>query len=434
MKNWNRFRLLLLLAVAGLAGCSREPAKPHFVREVPWYGKGQWVKADLHAHTKFSDGDHSPQEVIDHAAKFGCQVAAITDHGDRHKHNTSATPEYFAAIEEARKAHPEIVVLTGLEWNVPPFRGEQHANVFLPPQEKTEALLAQFKADYDELGRDDEGPALADAALAWLAKNGAAGGQTPIVLYNHPSRKREKSTDIVAEFVHMRAVNPLVVAMEGGPGHQRASPLGSYKESQPLVDRWDGAVARIGDAWDQLLGQGIDVWGALADSDFHNDSLGDLHDYWPGEFAETWLYVPEKSPVGALEALRAGTFFADHGWIVREAEITVDAAGLPRPAQAGETIGVPDGTELKVQVKCKVPANDWEGKPNELSELELIAIDEAGAKPVAKQAVKDAAPVLSFTMKATGKGVVLRARGRRAVSGGPDLMFYTNPVRVVVEK
>jgi hypothetical protein len=28
-------------------------------------------------------------------------------------------------------------------------------------------------------------------------------------------------------------------------------------------------------------------------------------------------------------------------------------------------------------------------------------------------------------------GIVVRARGRRVISGGPDLMFYTNPIRII---
>src|SRR4051794_17970772 len=79
------------------------------------------------------------------------------------------------------------------------------------------------------------------------------------------------------------------------------------------VDRWDPAVARLGDAWDTLLAGGLDVWAAHAPSDFHNADPNDLNDYWPGQFSETWLYAPERTHAGALRALRAGTFFAAHG-------------------------------------------------------------------------------------------------------------------------
>ena len=37
-------------------------------------------KADLHLHTDFSDGLHSPRQVVQSASKAGLQVIAITDH------------------------------------------------------------------------------------------------------------------------------------------------------------------------------------------------------------------------------------------------------------------------------------------------------------------------------------------------------------------
>ena len=50
------------------------------------------------------------------------------------------------------------------------------------------------------------------------------------------------------------------------------------------------------------------------------------------------MYAPERSAAGVLRALRGGSFFADHGRIVREVELHVSAEGLPRAAGAGETI------------------------------------------------------------------------------------------------
>ena len=343
-------------AVLLLSGCTRQAPRAHFVHQIEWLDHGQWLKADLHAHTTFSDGGYTVAEVVDKAAEFGCQVVAITDHADRNL--TAATQPYFAEIDAARKSHPELIVLAGLEWNVPPFGGDQHANVFLATEEREGPLLAQFKESFDELGRDDTGPELADQALRWLGENGAADGLLPVVIYNHPSRKRQSSTDIVAEMVHLRERTPLVVGLEGGPGHQRNTPLGSYLRTQPLIDRWDPAVAHVGDAWDQLLARGIDLGGAIAESDFHTDNPESLHDYWPGEFAETWLYVGEKSRRGVLQALHEGTYFGVHGQIARAAEIRVFADGLPRPAQAGEHIAVPAQSEIQVRISCQVPAVD----------------------------------------------------------------------------
>jgi len=38
------------------------------------------AKADLHLHTDFSDGLHSPRQMVQAAAKAGLQVVAVTDH------------------------------------------------------------------------------------------------------------------------------------------------------------------------------------------------------------------------------------------------------------------------------------------------------------------------------------------------------------------
>jgi hypothetical protein len=440
---------LLILAVTGCGAKapqfrfadseapSTEPAgvpsacQARFVRKIDWIGHGHWLKADLHTHTKFSDGSHSVAEIVDKAASFQCNVVAITDHGGSNLF--AATPPYFKEIAAARLAHPEMIVLTGLEWNVPPWEGDEHAKVLLASERDEASLLTLFKANFDDFDRAEHDSELADEALRWLAEYGTVDGLAPVVLYNHPSRKRGRSTSLVPELTRMRQVNELVVGFEGGAGHQRTDPLGGYQTRQQLIDRWDPVVARAGDGWDQLLAAGIDVWGAEASSDFHNADPRDLHDYWPGEFSETWLYVPEKTATGVLQALRAGSFFGVHGQIAREVQIRVDADSLPRPAQAGEAIAVSKGCVVSVEVRYDSPPTDWEGKPNQLDSIELIAIDESGAELILTHQITPESPTLKTALEPLGKSLVLRARGRRVVPDGPDLMFYTNPVRINVE-
>lgn len=50
------------------------------------------MRADLHTHTHYSDGEHSPTDVIRHAKEAGLDVVAVTDH------NT------ISGVEEAIKA------------------------------------------------------------------------------------------------------------------------------------------------------------------------------------------------------------------------------------------------------------------------------------------------------------------------------------------
>ncbi len=194
------------------------------------------------------------------------------------------------------------------------------------------------------------------------------------------------------------------------------------------MDRWDPAAAEPGGAWDQLLAKGEDIWAARAPSDFHSPNM----DYWPGEFSETWLYAPERSTEGVLRAYKAGAFFADHGHIARNVELRVRTEDLSRPAYPGETIAITKGSDLTVELDLIVPPTDWEGQPNHIDRIELIAITSTSTRIIAEEPF---APGKPFTrqLKNLQDGFVLRARGRRIVDDGPDLMFYTNPIRIVTE-
>lgn len=416
-------RLLLAAAVGLCAGCGSHPPA-RFVRQIDWIGRGEWLKADTHIHTKFSDGSASVQEVVDRAVAEGCDVVAITDHADRELQ--AATPEYLAAIEAARRKHPETIILAGLEWNIPPWGGEEHATILFPPGADGLEVLSTFKERFDDLGRSEHGSERARTALRWLEQQVGHGELRPIVIYNHPSRKTDDSGKVAERMARWRGVSDLVVGFSGAPGHQRADPLGSYESGEQLVDRWDPAAARVGGSWDRLLADGHDVWAARAPSDFHNENL----DYWPGEFSETWLYVPERSAAGVFKAFRAGSFFAAHGHLVRHLDFLVHASGLPRAAHPGETIKVPAGSAVDVRIDCHLPLLNWEGGPVRIDSIELIAVRNSGAEIVAESAQYEYGPFFYATVPVPANGLVLRARGRRAIPDGPDLMFYTNPVRV----
>ena len=257
------------------------PPPARFIRQIEWAQRGQWLKADTHIHTKFSDGSFNVDEVADQAVRFGCDVMAITDHGDRDLR--AATPEYMAAIRAARQRHPELILLAGIEWNMPPWGGREHVVVLVPPQPGEEQILAHFKTRFDDYLRETHDPALAEEGLRWLSQQTFAGLGAPLAIHEHPSRKRKEVAELPAEFRRLRAVSDRLVAMAGAPGHQRSSRVGDYRGPLQPVDRWDPAAAEVGGAWDVLLQEGLDVWAAYAVSDFHSEAGY----YWPGEFAET---------------------------------------------------------------------------------------------------------------------------------------------------
>jgi hypothetical protein len=427
-----RVRLAAVIAVAvigsaALAGQNRA-AGARFVTQVPWAGHGQWIRADTHIHTTFSDGSNTVAEVVAKARQYGCEAVAITDHSDIVLR--AATPEAEAALDAARAASPGLIVVPGIEWNVPPFGGDEHASILFPDGPSTTGILAEFKQRFDDLERKDGVTRRADEALAWLARNTASLPAKPVVVYNHPTRKRQSSLSSAADIAAWHAASDLVVAIEGGPGHQQFTPLGTYTAAEPVIDRWDPVVARTGDVWDRLLQDGVDLHGAVASSDFHNAKPTDLNDYWPCQFAETWYYVPQRTVAGVLAAIRSGTFFGVHGHIAREVQLTVTAPGLSRPAVTGESIRVPAGAAVTVAVTLTVPPTDWSAAPNHVDDVEIIVVRKTGVEVRTRAIVGAGVQSISEPLDVGDDDVVIRARGRRVVADGPDLMFYTNAIRI----
>ena len=285
---------IVLLAVCAVMGACANESAPSFVVSVPWALTGPSLVLDTHTHTKFSDGSLTPTEIVRAATLNGCSAVAITDHGDRSAR--TATPEYFEAIDAARAAYSHMIVLAGMEWNVPPYGGREHVTVLVDTSYE-KALLPQFKASFE---RNDIS---ATDALKWLTSQ-IHSSNNAVLIYNHPSRRDTNADENVRDVKTWRTSNELFVAFEGAPGHQRSSSPGDYSGPLRTESRWDPAVATIGGAWDQLLSEGINFWGALAVSDYHSERI----DFAPCSFARTHLRVPQRDQSGVLLALRAGSF------------------------------------------------------------------------------------------------------------------------------
>ena len=432
MKFHRHYRIkLLFLAVFFLpVGCnSTAPPEIEFVKRISWIGHGQWLKVDTHMHTEFSDGAHSVRELVQQASLHGCDVIAITDHGD--KNLKAASPEYEKAIEEARRDFPEMIIVAGLEWNVPPWGGDVHATVLFPRTENEWQDLAEFKRFYDDFGRSEHKIETREAAMSWLKRIGEHSSTPPLVILNHPSRKLDSSMEVAEMIRDWKKNDDLLIGISGAPGHQAMTPLGAFNYRLKTRDRWDPAAAVIGDAWDTLLQEGYEIYAARAASDFHHhrENGPNGYDYWPGEFSETWLYAPSRSTNGVLQAFRAGSFFANHGHIVRRVSLMISTAALGRPGYAGETIELPEGAQADILLTFLVPKKDWQNSANRIDQVEIIAVTKKGSHVIARGPPTE--DRFSTTITIPQGGVVIRARGRRIEPDGPDLMFYTNPIRVV---
>ena len=118
-----------------------------------------------------------------------------------------------------------------------------------------------------------------------------------------------------------------------------------------------------------------------------------------------------------------------HGGVTKGVQLSLAADGLDRPAVAGEAVRLPAGTMATLVLRAEVPATDWAGQPNRIDTVELIGVSRNGTS-VLKAGSLDHQGAFRFTLPIPQDGITVRARGRRIVDDGPDLLFYTNPIQV----
>lgn len=180
---------------------------------------------------------------------------ALTDHADLKDGEATASLEYISALGRLRQRYPELILIGGVEWNIPPYDGREHVNLLVDPTIES-TILQAFREQFDSVGRqpgdDIHSP---EEALRWLSSRVTVSGRAAL-FYNHPSRNVDEDESIGTNFMDRRRATRRVIGLEGGSGHQRSSTIGSYKKKFVTIDRWDPVVATIGGVWDSLLDQG----------------------------------------------------------------------------------------------------------------------------------------------------------------------------------
>lgn len=407
------FTVVLTLA---LAACGDQPGAPRHEVTVPWGIGGTQIVADLHMHSRFSDGALDIESLARKAFVGGCRAVAITDFADAPARGGGK--EYLAALNAVRKKYPKHILIGGVEWNVPPHLGRIQLGLLLDP-----VVEHQFPALKQQL-EDPRKPA--GDALGWLASQVKEPAQAALI-YNHPSRHGERAEQILAEWRRLRGAGVQTIAFEGGPGHQGATPPGNYAPA-PLVERWDPAIATVGGAWDQLLDHGESPWGALAFSAYRSNSA----ELAPCEFSRTVLKVPEVSASGVLKALHAGSFWAAQGRFIDYLLFTVSTPGLELPASPGEIIRVRKGAPLNVRVAIERDPN----APSQPLTVEIIGNCAKGkpeniaTRKLEKNQSDSETELTAAAAGADGNSCYLRGRVRGQTVGGDTAVAYTNPVRV----
>ena len=168
-----------LLIVDGAPG-------PRVSRAFPGGGE-RLLHADLHNHTRLSDGDGRPQDAFASMRAAGLDVAAITDHAVAANAWYSIDEDAWRLLGELAEAADEaggFVAVRGFEWSSPSVG---HMNVW---GSATFTLPLPLAADgAPQAIAVDPGPEDDPAAIAafydWLA----ADPQRALVSFNHPGRE-----------------------------------------------------------------------------------------------------------------------------------------------------------------------------------------------------------------------------------------------------
>lgn len=335
---------------------------------------------DHHVHTTFSvDGRHSIAEQVRGAHAGGADWVVITDHGS--SEHVARGEAVQAEIAEARLAFPDMLILPGLEWNVP---GAAHGTVFTAVDPGSSdaarefAVVREFEAKFDgdvrgaRTGSADD-DALAVEALEWLADRVRDGSVDDAVFlvnhpasdgYNHPRRLR-RWRDVAGG---------VAIGFEGAPGHQGAAlcpdehrvrgfySYGPRPNSEPRLPEaayrtWGGfdwMTATVGGMWDALLAEGSRWWiTASSDSHLNHDETARdpaACDFWPGSYSRTHVAVDRLTPVGLARGLRRGQVWVDHGHLLGGIDVRLQAADDRRGAGMGETLRPPRGADLELVV------------------------------------------------------------------------------------
>jgi predicted metal-dependent phosphoesterase TrpH len=126
----------------GLADRPIPPAAPAWARrEIASPAEAGWVRADLHSHTVFSDGDSWPVETMAAAWNVGLDVIGITDHN-----SAISASKYAAGLAGGPLLVPGVETTTyGGHWNswaAPGAAGHRWYDFREPTGPATEAAMA----------------------------------------------------------------------------------------------------------------------------------------------------------------------------------------------------------------------------------------------------------------------------------------------------
>jgi hypothetical protein len=271
-----------------------------FIIQNPYAGVnwGTWgrYKAQFHAHSTDSDGDHTRAEMLEDHYRKGFDIVAFTEHDflttawdgpSNPRPNDSGLP--MVPLTSARRAEMEAGVGRGGRGMIGIANTIEHTT-FRDEDPFDEHHINTFNAPFHNL------PMNSRTIAHVLARAQELGG---ISYINHPGRNtdgRNSNTAIgIANSnnpVYIQKYVDLFMAYESCVGMEIINKLDADSRTDRIL--WDNILK-------QTMPAGRNVWGFSTD---------DTHSIHASGFAYNIMLMPELSQEATLNAMRSGTFYA----------------------------------------------------------------------------------------------------------------------------
>ena len=261
---------------------------------------GQWLRGNLHTHTTNSDGQYSPQEIVEKYAKLGYDFLLISDH------------DWYTSYEDYAKLNSNGMIL-------------------VPGNEISDKGSHVVHVNADR--KIDPSPQRQDSITAVNATSGFVILAHPnwLNLFNHTPRItsiQHTTTEQMREWV-------------GYLGIEVYNGLISFEEGSPYAT----------DKWDIMLSEGRRVWGFANDDTHCSNTVG---------LGWNVAYVRDPTIDGVVDALRTGRFYASTGVKINNIEVegmrikieTENAERIVASKQWGIRVAASDDCAIEIEVSA----------------------------------------------------------------------------------
>ena len=134
-------------------------------------------------------------------------------------------------------------------------------------------------------------------------------------------------------------------------------------------------------------------------------------------------------------ALKAGTFWADHGLILNQLRFSVEVDGLEQAAYPGYTVYVGDRDSVAMVELGVERGPGSTGQPLTVEIIGNCSSGEAEVLMMQELAPEESTVSTLLPLAATGldgASCILRARVRLINESSADYLAYTNPIRLIL--